>query len=95
MKTTFFASPILFCAALVLAGHSTNASARAGGCHDSEITGQSQRDPATGAFLGEGTIILGGHVNEVAWESVVTAVLPGADGSLALTTATFFQADPH
>ena len=70
-----------------LAGHVTRLQRPGSGLYRPGEQRQSQRDPATGAFLGEGTIILGGHVNEVAWESVVTAVLPGADGSLALTSS--------
>lgn len=60
-------------------------SGNAEGCKASAITGTSDIDPATGAFVGGGTLVLDGHVNQIRWVSVILSASVAANGTLTLT----------
>jgi hypothetical protein len=60
------------------------ASASSDGCHAATLSGTSQMDPATGAFVGGGTLALDQANVDVNWVSVITGEEVAPDGTLTL-----------
>lgn len=63
------------------------ASAAAGGCRDATLSGTSQMDPATGAFVGGGILALNKQNIDVNWVSVITGEEVAPDGTLTLQSS--------
>jgi len=63
------------------------ASAAPGGCHDATLSGKSQMDPASGAFVGGGILTLDAQSIDVNWVSVITGEAVAADGTLTLQSS--------
>jgi hypothetical protein len=53
-------------------------------CEDATIAGESYRDPATGAFIGAGSLGLNGIATPIKWVSVITSADSAPDGTLTL-----------
>jgi hypothetical protein len=80
------------CAALAL-GVVAPGVGHADECKAAQMTGESHVDPATGAFHGVGTMVLGANVLPITWVSVVMAVTGNADGTLALVSSHHIMSD--
>jgi hypothetical protein len=87
LMTPFTLAALIAGAALL---HSTPGRAdsnSAGGCQTAVLTGASQVDPATSAFVGGGTLTLGDDVQDVTWVSTIQSSVANPDGTLALTSS--------
>jgi hypothetical protein len=90
--TMFDRSPVRNCLAgctLLAAAllHPAVAAASDGDCREATLAGTSQADPATGAFVGGGTLGLDGKDLDVDWVSVITGEDVAPDGTLTLTSS--------